>query len=174
MLEELNQAFTKYRKKWEQLVNDRTDKSFFQGLKPTAIAWKTEDLAEFDRRFRELRELSDQIHLGWINERWLGTFHLKDSSLQDSIRLVKLMQRRPGSSDAVGLDHVDFYSSQVEGAETILKAEPGLKWSPEDNGHCHWLSIWFADTEAKLRTGTTVDVCIQELQDVNKSLGLDG
>ena len=170
MLDELSTAFEEFQTKWNALVAERTNKAFFESLKPTAVAWKTTDLAEFDRIFAELREKSDQIHLGWINERWLATMHLREGEVKGGIKLIKLMQRRPSSTDAIGLDHVDFYSPEVVGAEAILKAEPNLKWTPEDNGHCHWLSLWFADTEAKLRTGTTVDVCIKELEDINKQL----
>lgn len=170
MLDKLSAAFQEFHTKWDALIAERTNQAFFRGLKPTAIAWKTTDLAEFDRIFAELREKSDQIHLGWINERWLATMHLREGEVKGGIKLIKLMQRRPGSADAIGLDHVDFYSPEVAGAEAILKTEPSLKWTPEDNGHCHWLSLWFADTEAKLRTGTTIDVCIKELEDINRQL----
>jgi hypothetical protein len=167
MQDKLNQALKDYRSRWDKMVTDRKDQVFFNELKPTAVAWKTTDLAEFDRIFAELREKADQIHLGWINERWLGTIHLREGELEHGIKIIKLMQRRPGSTDAVGLDHVDFYSEQVKDAENILKGEDGLKWTPEDNGHCHWISLWFEGTEAKLRTGTTVDVCIKELEEIN-------
>lgn len=173
MIDELNKAFEDYQTKWNKLVSQRTDKPFFESLKPTAIAWKTEDLADFDRRFAELREHCDQIHLGWINERWLGTLHLRGSELIDGVKLIKLMQRRPGSTDATGLDHIDFYSPEVAQAETVLTGETALKWTSENNGHCDWISIWFDDTEAKLRTATTIDVCIAELQEVNEKLLAD-
>jgi hypothetical protein len=170
MIDELNKALKDYQVKWETLVATRSDKPFFEGLKTTAVAWKTTDLAEFDRIFAELREKCDQIHLGWINERWLGTLHLREGELEGGVKIIKLMQRRPGSTDDVGLDHVDFYSPQVKGAEGILKDEPDLKWTPENNGHCNWISIWFDNTEAKLRTGTTIDVCIKELEEINKQI----
>lgn len=75
-----------------------------------AVVWKMADAAELQRRFDELRDRCDQIHFGWLNERWLVTMHLKDSSLSKGISIVKLMQRRPGSEDAVGLDHIGFFS----------------------------------------------------------------
>jgi hypothetical protein len=170
MLDTLSQAIKDFQEKWDKMATGRKDQDLFKGLKPTAVAWKTTDLAEFDRIFAELRDKADQIHLGWINERWLGTIHLREGELAGGIKIVKLMQRRPGSTDAVGLDHVDFYSEQVKDAQTILKTEGGLKWTSEDNGHCHWISLWFDGTEAKLRTGTTVDVCITELEAINKQV----
>lgn len=171
MLDELSMAIKSYQTKWEALVAARSDQRFFAAFQPTAVGWKTEDLADFDRRFAVLRELSDQIHLGWVNERWLATLHLKDTALPGDIRIVKLMQRRPGSTDATGLDHLDFLLSDDTDAKEVLMAEADLQWTEEKNGeHCKWLSIWFAGNEAKLRRDTVLDVCIDEMHDARVSL----
>lgn len=167
MIRELSQALLNYQTAWQALVGERQDQAFFKALKPTAVAWKTVDIADFDRRFAILRDLCDQIHFGWIDERWLVTLHLRETAAQDAalpwnIRVIKLMQRRPGSKDAVGLDHVDFSSPNVNKAH--LSAEPNLKWTEEASGdRCKWLSVWFAGTEAKLRTATVLQVCADEM-----------
>jgi hypothetical protein len=168
MLDELNTVLTDFQKKWQKLLDSCDNKDFFETLRPTAVAWKTEDAADFDARFAELRDHADHVHMGWINERWLATFHLRDATLFNGLTVIKLMQRRPGSSDAAGLDHVDFLI-QPEGvsAKETLGHESGLEWTEEFNGdHCKWISIWFDGTEAKLRSDTTLDVCIKELQAV--------
>lgn len=172
MLDELKDAVETYQEKWKELLKDRADTAFFASLHPTAVAWKTEDLADFDRRAAELRDLSDQVHYGWINERWLATFHLKDTNLPLNIAIVKLMQRRPDSHDAIGLDHLDFYVKPGGAdAKAVLEQEPSLKWDEETNGErCKWLSIWFAGTEAKLRSDTVLDVCASELKDVERQI----
>lgn len=168
MLDELNAAITDYHQKWHILVAARTNKQFFERLTPITVGWKATDLTEFDRYCQELRESCDQIHFGWVNERWLGTFHLRDVKLDCGISVIKLMQRRPGSNDATGLDHLDFLLPQDVSAKELLEQEPNLKWSEEKNGaHCKWISIWFEGTEAKLRADTVIDTCIEELQEVN-------
>jgi len=174
-VDELNTAINDYWTKWQALVATCTNQAFFNDLMPTAIGWKTENLTEFDQRFVALRDLSDQIHLGWINERWVATFHLRGDALAQGITIVKLMQRRPGSTDAIGLDHVDFYvNPAIAPAVEMVSAEPNLKWSEEHNGDCSkWISVWFADTEAKLRSDTVVEVCIQEMEAIDKAV-LDG
>jgi plasmid maintenance system killer protein len=175
MFEDLNQAIGVYRTKWEALIAQRSDKPLFEDMLPTAVAWKTEDLADFDKRFAELRDHAGQIHLGWVNERWLATFHLRNDQLAWGVQIVKLMQRRPGSADATGLDHIDFLLPSGVDGKAALQAEPELKWSEEKNGDwCKWLSIWFDGTEAKLRAGTTLEVCIKELQAVNEQVVGDG
>lgn len=171
MLRELNTAIEAYAAKWQKLIGTSQNKSFFQQLKPTSVAWKAEDLADFDERFSQLRDLSDHIHIAWLNNRWLATMHLRDQKLGLDIEVVKLMQRRPGSSDATKLDHMDFLIPENVDAKTILAAESGLEWTEEKNGDfCTWISLWFDGTEAKLRTDTTVGVVIAELQAVDQKI----
>ncbi|HSX43339.1 MAG TPA: hypothetical protein VLF59_04605 [Candidatus Saccharimonadales bacterium] len=170
-MDEYNTAIEAYLERWRELQKNRTEASFFSSLRATAMAWKVTDLTEFNDRFMVLRDLSDQVHMGWINERWLATFHLKGLPLVDNIQVVKLMQRRPGSSDAVGLDHLDYLITAPEDAKAVLQAEPNLQWSEEKNGErCKWLSIWFAGTEAKLRRDTVLEICADELMDIDKVL----
>lgn len=171
-MEELNTAIDIYNAKWQKLVAARRNKRFFEQLKPTAVGWKTEDFVDFQGRFHDLRDDCDQIHLGWINDRWIATMHLKDGGqLGLDLRVIKLMQRRPDSTDAVGLDHIDFLIPENVDAPTILAAESGLSWTDEKNGQfCKWISLWFENTEAKLRTDTVVGVAIAELQAINKNL----
>ncbi|HUC88223.1 MAG TPA: hypothetical protein VMR95_03675 [Candidatus Binatia bacterium] len=171
MINELNQEIEAYRVKWQTLIDERTDKAFFTSQKPTAVGWKVEDVNDLDKKFAELRDLCDQIHFGWINERWLITMHLKSTKLAWGIEVIKLMQRRPQSTDKVGLDHVDFLSESNPKAESVLNSEPNLKWTKESNDYrCKWLSLWFAGTEAKLRTDTVLEVCVKEMQETDKKV----
>src|SRR6266540_4685412 len=134
MIDELQTALTEFHAKWHTLVAARKDTSFFEALKPTAIAWKTTDRAEYDKLYAELHDQADQIIETWMNERWVAKFHLRDRQLQGGIEIVKLMQRRPGSTDAVGFDHVDFFSTQDRAAmQAVLQQEPDLKWNVESN-----------------------------------------
>lgn len=171
MLDKVEDATNDYLKKWEEFVATRQNQNFFRNVKPTSVGWKTTDIAEFNDIFLELRDQCDQIHLGWINERWLVSMHLKDRKLPGDIAIIKLMQRRPGSTDTVGLDHLDFYSENEEKMIEVLANEPGLDLSEESNNPlCHWNSIRFNGTEAKLRSDTVLDVCIAELKEVNEEL----
>lgn len=170
MIEDVNESLKSYWSTWQDLLAERHDRRFFENLKPLAVGWKTEDAADFERRFADLRDQCDQIHFGWMNERWIVVLHLKDVALFKNIELIKLMQRRPDSTDSPGLDHVDFYSPAVAQADAILAKEPSLHWTHEENGPCKWISVWFDSTEAKLRTDTTLDVSIAELKEVKEEL----
>lgn len=170
MIDELAAALNEYKTKWQALVAERADKTFFEALKPTSVAWKTIDLADYDAKMAELRDMCDQIFVVWMNERWIAKLHLKDKTLPMNLRIIKLMQRRPDSTDAVGLDHVDFYTPAGNDAiEAALKKETNLKWNYEKN-NAEWYSVWFAGGEAKLRNNTICSVCADELLETEKAI----
>jgi hypothetical protein len=168
LFDELCNGMETFHDKWHAFINARENKAFFESLRPTAVAWKVFDRAELDRCVANIRGMCDQIHYGWANERWLVSLHLKDDVLSGNVSIVKLMERRPGSTDPVGFDHVDFILAEGD-VKTILAKEKDLKWTEERNGeHCKWLSLWFYGTEAKLRTDTVLQVCADEMLDVQK------
>jgi len=170
MFDTLNEAIDTYWVTWQELVSHRKNKEFFERLKPMSVGWKTTDLAEYEKLFDELRDSCDQMHMAWLNNRWLATLHLKDAKLHHGIELIKLMQRRPNSTDAVGLDHLDFLDMEQTNTKAVLTEETDLTWTDEKNGLCVWTSIWFSNTEAKLRSETVLDVAIAELLQVNNKL----
>jgi hypothetical protein len=171
MLDEIENATNDYLHKWNEFIKARQNQDFFQNLKPTSVGWKTTDITEFNSMFLEIRDQCDQIHLGWVNDRWLASLHLKSTKLPSGIEIIKLMQRRPNSTDPVGLDHLDFYHESKEEIVQILASEPDLDASQESNNPlCHWHSIRFDDTEAKLRNDTVLNVCIAELMDANNHI----
>ncbi len=174
MLDELNGALGTYGQKWQMLVGGRKDKAFFEELKPTAVGWKTEDRAEYDRLVAELHDQADTIIEKWMNGRWIAKVHLKDAKLVNGVEIVKVMQRRSGSTDAVGLDHVDFYAkTDLPHNREVLAAESDLKWSEESNdvlAGYDWLSIWFEGVEAKIKSDTILDIVGVELKQLNEKI----
>lgn len=176
MIDELNTALKGYFTKWDVLVTARKDQAFFTDLKPVAVGWKVADRAEYDKLCTLLHDQSVRIIETWMNGRWIAKVQLKDDSLERGMKIIKVMQRRPGSKDALGLDHVDFYSPKVVDGEAVLKQETDLQWSQESNdiiAGYEWLSIWFEGTEAKIKAGTVFDIIIAELKEVNTKLTKD-
>ena len=169
MINELTAALQNYQKEWEALVAERANKPFFESLKPTSVAWKTEDLADYDARMAELRDMCDQIFAVWMNDRWIAKLHLKEGVLPWNLRIIKLMQRRPDSTDKTGLDHIDFYTPDGDAIKPALQAETNLKWTYEKN-NAEWHSVWFAGTEAKVRNDTICSICADELLETEKAI----
>lgn len=163
MVNELQQRTQVFLDNWQHFTQERTDVDYFAHLRPTAVGWKCTDRDELMQHVTDIRDHCEQIHFGWVNERWLVSAYLKDITLPGGIKIVKLMERRPGSTDAVGLDHVDFYSSTNDVKQRVEK-EQGMQWNEEFNGeHCKWISVWTDAGEAKLRTDTVFKVCADEM-----------
>ena len=170
MLDELQARLDEYLKSWQDLVKKRDNQQYFAALQPTAVAWKFSDRAALMRAVDEVRDVCDQIHFGWVNNRWLVSMYLRDSELPGAVRVIKFMERRPGSTDNIGLDHVDFYASEQNILEHV-QAESGLNWNEEINGdHCKWISVWFDMGEAQLRTDTVLKVCADEMLEYEQTI----
>ena len=173
MIDELNQAIEAFQSRWRILTDGRTNRQFFENLRPVAVTLKVADEAAFDQKFLELKSTCDQMHAGWLDERWLGMGRLRGQKLAWDISVVKLYQRRPNSKDALGLDHIDFLVPKGVDAKTALEAEPNLNWTEEKGDYADWLSIWFdGGPEAKLRAPgkTTLDAILAELTEVRNEV----
>ena len=69
MVDEFRTQLKNYFKDWQLIVDERVNSEFFTALKPTALGWKFTDRDEAMARFAEIRDLCDQVHFGWIDER---------------------------------------------------------------------------------------------------------
>lgn len=171
MFDELNRAVQEYQTKWQAFVAERQNREFFERLKPTAVGWKVTDVAEYDKLLREWRDGCDLITEVYMNERWIALLHLKDTKLPGDVEIIKLMQRRPNSSDPVGLDHVDFLDMEETNTKAVLAEEKDIKWTDEQRSeHDAWVSLWFDNTEAKLRPNTVLDKCIGTIEMANRTI----
>ena len=173
MLEEINSELKDYFISWQDLLASRDDANFFAALKPVALGWKVADKAEYDRIYSMLHDKCATIVETWMNGRWIAKMHLKDTTLEGGITIIKLMQRRPDSTDLIGLDHVDFYTEHTDNGESVISHEPNMTWTHESNDvleDYNWLSIWFDDTEAKIKNGTVLHNIIRELEITNQKI----
>jgi hypothetical protein len=174
MLDEINAAIKEYNVKWQALVEARKNKEFFEAMKPTAIGWKVADREEYDRVFKVLHDKCGRVAETWMNERWIAKMILDGVELEGGICVIKLMQRRPGSDDTLGLDHVDFYAPDTDRYEEVFKGEShDLRIVEESNeaiDNYSWTSIWFDGTEAKIKPYTVLTTVADELKDIEKAM----
>lgn len=169
MFDEISSAVVAYNRKWQDFTHGRANTKFFEDLLPVAVGWKVADKAAYTSACAELHDKCDRIIETWMNGRWVAKLQLRDETLPGGIILIKIMQRRPNSDDALGLDHVDFYSDN-KNIQAVLENEPGVQWTTESNdiiANYEWLSVWFDDTEAKIKSETVLDIIIAELQEAN-------
>jgi len=175
MVDELQRALEVYLQSWQMFAKQRKDAQLLTSLTPIAVGWKVADQAEYNRLFLELQPLCDRISHSWLDNRWLGGFHTKESLLVRDIRHIKIMQRRPARpSDNLGLDHVDFLlpAAIANNIEELLRAEPDISWEREKGDLCEWISVHFDGKEAKLRfpDKTSIDAITQEWQIIKQEI----
>lgn len=175
MVDELQQAFDEYMQQWQDFAQKSQLAELFTGLKPIAVGWKVADQDEFNKLFLELQPLCDRISHSWLDDRWLGGFHTKESLLPHDVRHIKLMQRRPARpTDLLGLDHVDFLlpADVVTTIEETLRAHPDISWEREKGDLCEWISVHFDGKEAKMRfpDKTSLDAVIKEWQIIKQEV----
>jgi hypothetical protein len=151
---------------WKVYEKDLIKQGLPGPLKPTAVGFKVADLAEFKSTVDGLLDLSEQLHVGTVNDRFIGTFVLKNPLDTAYIRLIKILQRRPGSDDPLGLDHIDFFIKDISAAEQCL-ATARANWEHESNEVHQWLSVRFGEDlqyEAKLLNHTSLSAGITEMK----------
>jgi hypothetical protein len=171
MIDEINKAIVAYQAKWRALCATRKNRQFFDGLTPTSVGWKVKATSDFDHAVTELRSLCDEIVLVRMNNRWVAKLILRDNLLAWDVPIIKILQLRPGSSDATGMDHIDFYSQLAEPEVEKMLAAEDIHWSHEANRPDYtWASIWFDGTEAKIKNYTIVDIYTRQLDIISQRI----
>lgn len=161
-----------YSAEWDRFIEAFSLQSLTGAIKATAVGWKVESLTAFDICTSQLLAYSPQVHIGPVNEvRLIGSFVFPEPIYREA-RVLKLMQRRPGSEDPLGLDHVDFTVEDISATQTVLEAA-GVEVVPENNEVHSWLSVRFGQDdrqEAKFVDHNVLDACIAELQEASASI----
>lgn len=139
------------------------------GVEPHAFGWKVANVQEFNKTLGSILTIGiQQLHVGVVNERYIASVVLNEAI--EGMVIVKLMQRRAGSDDALGLDHVDFITTNIQSAVGELKEVDELSVVHESNDAHEWVSVRFGEREAKLVDHSVLDLCISELQGARDSL----
>ncbi len=166
MWEDIQTAVEQYNAKWRAFVSERQDRMFFEELRPVAVGWKVATEDEYKAACDELQGRADLVIQTWMNGRWIAKVHLRDDRLDGGIQIIKIMQRRPGSEDALGLDHIDFYGPRAGEIKDVLTRDNAVEWTVESNDHIadyNWVSVWFSGYEAKIKDYTVLRTISGEL-----------
>lgn len=106
----------------------------------------------------------EQVHIGTVNDRFIASV-LLDEPYQ-GMPILKILERRPGSEDPLGLDSIDYLVPDLEHTFELLEAA-GLPVLKENNDVHAWLSLRFGPDqrfEAKFTDHLVLAVAIKELQ----------
>ncbi len=162
--EALSQSLEKYFYKWDEYVSRMGLFGIAEKMRPVAVGWKVGSRAEYRRAMSVLDNFAVQIHSVSVGKRKIATVVL-EKPLARGIQVIKVIERREGSRDIVGLDHVDFYLPIVEGvAEMLERGE--ANWRRQGNDRYKRLSVRFgpeSSYEAKIIDHTVLNIAADEL-----------
>ena len=162
--EALSQSLDKYFTKWDEYIARMGLFAIADKMRPVAVGWKVGSRAEYRRVMSVLDNFATQIHSVNVGKRKVATVILTDALARD-IKVIKVIERREGSRDVVGLDHVDFYLPIVEGiAEMLERGE--ANWRRQGNENYKRLSVRFGPEslyEAKIIDHTVLNIAADEL-----------
>lgn len=161
--EPLDGALAVYMEAWKQFqLEHMLTSSDFNPI-PTTISWKVSDKSTMFENLYQLGNVAEQMHIGTVNERYIATAVLL--APYEGVRLIKIMERRAGSSDVLGLDGLDFYVPNIDLIDNILK-KTGSAVQLEQNEMHRWLSLRFGSSnqyEAKFVDHLVLQIAIDEM-----------
>lgn len=115
-------------------------------------------------------EAGDQVHIGPVDGRSIATIRKAKPYAFGTMRHVKILQRRPRSSDRLGLEHMDLLvPAQVDLVKLGQQyRDIGVACKIESNDAHTWLSIEYEDPsgkqfEFKLVREEVWAVCVTEM-----------
>lgn len=162
--EALSQSLDRYFMKWDEYVARMGLFGIADKMRPVAVGWKVGSRAEYRRAMSVLDNFAVQIHSVSVAGRKIATVVL-ERPLARGISVIKVIERREGSRDIVGLDHVDFYLPIVEGiAEMLERGE--ANWRRQGSDTYKRLSVRFGPEslyEAKIIDHTVLNIAADEL-----------
>lgn len=162
--EALSQSLEKYFAKWDEYIARMGLFAIADKMHPVAVAWKVSSRAEYRRAMSVLDNFAVQTHSVVVGKRKISTVILEEPLLRD-IKVIKVIERREGSRDVVGLDHVDFYLPIVEGIAEMLERGQA-NWRRQGNDAYKRLSVRFGPEslyEAKIIDHTVLNIAAEEL-----------
>lgn len=162
--EALSQSLDKYFAKWDEYTSRMGIYSIAEKMRPVAVGWKVGSRAEYRRAMSVLDNFAVQIYSVTVGKRKIATVIL-EKPLMRGISVIKVIERREGSRDIVGLDHVDFYLPIIDGiAEMLERGE--ANWRRQGNDTYKRLSVRFGPEslyEAKIIDHTVLNIAADEL-----------
>jgi hypothetical protein len=167
----VSQALKDYSTAWKSFLVVHHIESIEQYIVATTLGWKVADKTELFANLGAVAGISEQTHIGTVNDRFIASVILT-TPVEAELHILKILERRVGSSDPLGLDSIDFVCKDVKQVRDILQAAHANIIDEHNDMHA-WLSLRFgkdSQFEAKFTEQLVLDVAIRELQIGEKAL----
>lgn len=143
------------------------------GINPVAatLSWKVINKSGLFWNLKNLSQAAEQVHIGTVDERFIASVVLK-APINETMWIIKILERRPGSDDVLGLDSIDYLVDDIELLHETFKGR-GYDIHRESNDMHEWLSLRFGpqgEFEAKFVEHIVLEVAIKELEESTQSI----
>lgn len=150
-------------------------KSNIKGLQlmhPMHFGWKVAEEDDLIQIVSSLTPSSTLVNIAKVDNRKLAL--LVTEQPINGVPIAEIMQRRPGSTDKLGLDHLAFWCPSELDLEKEL-SNSSVKWEHQHNEGHAWISLWFGDKnrEAKFFDHTALDIAAKELSKASDSIKIN-
>ena len=157
--------------KWSRFVAEMELGELLDPYAPltNAIGFKVADEVELFQTLARFFECGDQVHIAPVDDRSIATIRLASTDDSDGARHIKILQRRPGRDDPLGLEHLDILLAATRLGEAIDLETLGeqlldrrVNCELERNEAHVWLSLHYDGFEFKLVDRSVWNICVQE------------
>jgi len=156
----IEQALGEQQAAWAELLAA----SQLPKFRATTLSVKVADKAALFQVLQVNQKIIEQVHIGTVSDRYIASAVLTESAFD--MPILKILERRPGSDDPLGLDSIDYLVYDLEQTYEHFVAA-GLPIVKEHNEMHEWLSLRFGPDdrfEAKLTDHIVLEVAIKELK----------
>ncbi len=164
-------ALQRYNLAWRAFLNEYDLHDFAAYAQATTLGWKVADKAKLFSSLQSIAIDIEQVHIGTVDERHIASVILH-TPLEANLWILKILERRAGSKDALGLDSIDYLVPDIEQTFRGLETA-GVYVVREQNDMHKWLSVRFGQNdefEAKFSDQLVLDVAGRELKDSENAI----
>ncbi len=167
-MEEIRRALKIYFQEWQDWLKTHEEFNFATHT-PMHVGWKVPDGPALAQMFTELLPALQSGHLGTVDNRKIML--LVPNEPVAGVPILQIMQLRPGSTDALGLDHVAFYCADIAMLKEVLQNNPA-EWEEQRNPGHTWISMWWGPDkrEVKFFDHTSLDLGARELSETSAAI----
>ncbi|HTB49061.1 MAG TPA: hypothetical protein VK712_03185 [Verrucomicrobiae bacterium] len=158
------EALERHEAAWRAVLDAQELQALGGQVIATTLSWKVKDKAELFAILQQNATAIEQVHIGTVNDRYIASAALYEPFR--GLPILKLLERRPGSVDPLGLDSVDYLVDDLELTFAAFQGA-GLDIVKEHNDMHDWLSLRFGanqEFEAKITDHLVLAVGVKELQ----------
>jgi hypothetical protein len=174
----LDHMLDAYDTAWQDFIAANSLQSFIESALATTIGWKVDSQKALFENLEQLAGGSEQMHIGTVNNRFIATVVLIKPFRE--MRLIKILVRRSGSNDPLGLDSIDYLVENLTAVSEQLAKSNSCTLQKDHNDLHSWLSLRFGtnrEFEAKFTDHLVLEVAQKEMalseKEILRSLGID-